>query len=307
MDNGILNLPRSMVAIGGSILTGGSASLQAPLTVTAPSATAVPLTLQLASGQTADAFDIKNSAGTVLAKVDSSGNILQNATASSTSSPSLIGVYTWGAGNAARWQFGDAWTAIQNANANDMQIYSYWGMELRGGRQNLSAAPTFAQITNVGVSIINEVAASTAVVVKGAASQTADLQQWVNSSSTVLTSIDKLGRLSAPNVEAVTATMGAAAGTTPPAAVVTGCNDVRGTLTFGTGTTPGTGTLITVTFPTAFAAAPTATISPANSATQALGLYIVSTSTTTLVVGCATAPAASQGNTTYALSYHCFG
>jgi hypothetical protein len=41
----------------------------------------VPLTIKLASGQTANAMEIKDSAGTVIGSIDSSGQLVQSATA----------------------------------------------------------------------------------------------------------------------------------------------------------------------------------------------------------------------------------
>ncbi len=106
--------------------------------------------------------------------------------------------------------------------------------------------------------------------------------------------------------------MGTAAGTTPPAPVVpTGTNDDSGYITFGTGTTPTTGILLTITFNVAWVVpgggAPHAVVSPDNAATQALGLYITNISPTAFSVACAVAPAASQGNTVYAVSYQVRG
>jgi hypothetical protein len=106
---------------------------------------------------------------------------------------------------------------------------------------------------------------------------------------------------------APTATAGAAAGTTPPAPVVSATAvDQRGTLTFGTGTTPGAGAQAAVVFARPFTS-PVVTLTPGNAATAALGLYVTSVSGTGFMIACATAPAGSQAATTYAVSWHVLG
>lgn len=102
---------------------------------------------------------------------------------------------------------------------------------------------------------------------------------------------------------AVTAAAGANAGTSPPAPVLTNATDVAGQITFGTGTSPAAGAQAVITFNTAYTNAPKVTITPINSASAALNLYVTST-TTNFTVSCVNAPSASQANTTYGFNYH---
>lgn len=95
---------------------------------------------------------------------------------------------------------------------------------------------------------------------------------------------------------------GAAACTTPTVSV--SGTDTSGTITVTTGTGCGaTGKLATVTFSSAFGAAPRITMTPAGASGAALQAYVDSatTSTTTFDLGTATAPANS---TTYKWYYH---
>lgn len=104
---------------------------------------------------------------------------------------------------------------------------------------------------------------------------------------------------------APTAAAGTNAGTAPPAPVVTaGATDVRGNMTFGTGTSAAAGNMVAVTFAAAFSAAPSAVIlTPGNAATAALQLCVVSITTTGFTVACNVAPANSQANTVYVFDY----
>lgn len=105
------------------------------------------------------------------------------------------------------------------------------------------------------------------------------------------------------------AVAGANAGTGPPApVVVAGSSDNGGGITFGTGTTPAAGAQVVVTFAASYGVNPPGiAIVPGNTATQALGLYLSALAGTGFTVSCATAPAASQANTTYAFDWVTIG
>lgn len=105
-----------------------------------------------------------------------------------------------------------------------------------------------------------------------------------------------------------TGTAGAGAGTTPPSPVIaTGSVDARGSVTGGTGTSPATGALITITFGQAYASAPVVTITPTNAAAAALQPYITGVSTTGFTIALGVAPSASQANTTYGFNWQVIG
>jgi len=113
------------------------------------------------------------------------------------------------------------------------------------------------------------------------------------------------GHLLSTLLNPLTAAAGANAGTGPPAPVVSGATDRRGTVTFGTGTTPAAGAMVVLTFLSAYAAAPaTIHLTPRNAATAALGVaYATAITANGFTISVPTAPAASQANTTYAYSY----
>lgn len=88
--------------------------------------------------------------------------------------------------------------------------------------------------------------------------------------------------------------IGAAAGTGASVGAITG-NDISGRVVLNTGTSPGTGTLCTVTFNTPYAAA--AKNIGANQASATGGvvdLYTTSITASSFVIGCSDAPAASS-------------
>lgn len=112
---------------------------------------------------------------------------------SSTGTPRILGFSDLSAGEAGRFQFGDAFNAIQNANGNAMDIIAFNSLRLFGN--NGGAPPSFSTESNIGVQVVNTAVANPAFVISGASSQTADLFQLRNNSGTVLSLFDDLGNL----------------------------------------------------------------------------------------------------------------
>lgn len=108
------------------------------------------------------------------------------------------------------------------------------------------------------------------------------------------------------NFAAPTIAAGANAGTSPPSPVLSaGSTDGRGGITFGTGTTPAAGIMVTITFgqPLPAGRVPYVSLDPNNAATAPLATYIANASNTGFSIALASAPAASQANTVYAIHY----
>ncbi len=104
----------------------------------------------------------------------------------------------------------------------------------------------------------------------------------------------------------VTAAAGAGAGTTPPAPVVgttPAATMIRGTVTWGTGTTTSAAAQIAVTYGSTFPSTPVVTFCPTTTATGTLETFLTSVGTTGFTISCVVAPTQSQGNTVYGISY----
>jgi hypothetical protein len=71
----------------------------------------------------------------------------------------------------------------------------------------------------------------------------------------------------------------------------------------GTGTTPGTGSQVTITFATAFVNTPVIVISPVNQATALLQPSVSSAGPSSFNIAFAVAPAASQATGTYVVNF----
>lgn len=105
-----------------------------------------------------------------------------------------------------------------------------------------------------------------------------------------------------------TAVAGAQAGAGPPAPVViAGSTDVRGRLTFGTGTAPAAGAMAVVTFAVAYAAAPFVFVNARSGVTLNTGAYFGGSTTTGFTVSLSTTPLGSQGSGVYDIQWVTIG
>jgi hypothetical protein len=101
------------------------------------------------------------------------------------------------------------------------------------------------------------------------------------------------------------AAAGANNGGSPPApTVVAGSTDGRGSVQFGSGTTPAIGEQVVITFAGPYSSAPVVSLSGGNAATDALSaLYPAQVTTTGFRVRSTVAPSASQGGATFLVQY----
>jgi hypothetical protein len=130
------------------------------------------------------------------------GDLFLSVTGSSTASPRTMGMNNFNTGTAARFQFGDPLNSIQASHGGRMAMQSYWGIEIYGGRQNgttplgfTSGATTDASLLVAGTVIANPV-----LITIGASGQTGDLQQWRNSSGSVLSYVTSAGVIGASEI-----------------------------------------------------------------------------------------------------------
>jgi hypothetical protein len=110
--------------------------------------------------------------------------------------------------------------------------------------------------------------------------------------------------LAAPALAALSANGGSPPA---PASSSTTCQDSRGRVRFGSGTSPSAGAQVSVTFSKAYSSTPTIVLIASNAATAALNPYVDSPTTTGFNIALGTAPTASQANTTYIVGYIVIG
>ena len=126
--------------------------------------------------------------------IDDSGNLSLSTNGSSFASPRTIGFSDLSSGEAGRVQFGDSANGWQNGFGQAMQMWAYHSIIVMGDRSS-GTPPSFETTSNIGLIVRNTTAGSVALVVDGATSQTANLQQWRNSSGTVLAHVDTSGNV----------------------------------------------------------------------------------------------------------------
>lgn len=337
-----------------------SPTAQAPLSLLNALASAVPLTVKGASGQSSDLTQWQDPTAAVKAAITSDGRLQLNAASTGTSVIQGAAIVSISANstfsevlrvNPASVALNQPLTGfggkdrivnpadtthsvivrsnasqsaspfiVQNSTPSNILSVGLAGDVVAGGSVRattqlggtgiMDGGFTYTHISlSTTDTIVNPASASgIALRIRGAASQTGDLLRVENNTPTTLASFDNLGRLGFPGVEAITASAGANAGTSPPTPALQGtCNDVRGFVSFGTGTSTSAGILCHVTFATAYAATPNVVITPTNNVSAALQLYVTNVSTTGFDVGAQVAPAASQVNTVYGFQYATIG
>lgn len=122
------------------------------------------------------------------------GDIEISTDGSNTSNPRRVGFTDLSSGEAMRVTFGDDANALQSQYGGALDLYAFHTIRLMGNRASLSA-PSYSFTSNVGVQVINTVAAEAALAIDGASAQTGDLLQLRNNSGTPLTVFDNVGNL----------------------------------------------------------------------------------------------------------------
>lgn len=183
---------------------GGGSYKNSGLITVNPANNIVPLVIAGVSGQTSNLQEWKNSSGTVLSRVSSNGKILvtgdnldnfQSIGSSNTLYNGFTTTTNTGSGSYVMGTAGSAETLFNVANA----FYIYDGIAgvmrfkiMSTGLVGINSYSPAAQLQ------INSSSASTiGLIVKGSASQTANIQEWQNSAGTVLASIASTGQINA--------------------------------------------------------------------------------------------------------------
>jgi len=181
----------------------GKVSTSGGSTITASGAGVIPLIAKGAASQTANLQEWQNSAGTVLAKVNSYGDLY------STSGRIFRGSTDLGANLNILNEFGSKGIVVRQESGGTANLQE-WQNSAGSVRLAVSSYGTLNSYTEsifnntlngTGTSVLIKTnnAAGKPLVIQGAASQTANLQEWQNSAGTVLAKINSSGYFSLPN------------------------------------------------------------------------------------------------------------
>jgi hypothetical protein len=200
----------SRFAYFGSVQTAGLSN--AVVSVVPTSATNIPVAIRGAASQSADLLQIQNSSGGTVTRVDSngaiaSGNTILGQITSIPASTATKGLVIRGASGQSANLF-----EIQNSTpttlvsvGNDGAIthnafYQNFNNMLTSGRM---AIGTSSLPSGVQLGVYSGGTANKGLVVQGIASQSANLQEWQNSGSTVIARVSSAGLIrSADNIQA---------------------------------------------------------------------------------------------------------
>lgn len=198
---------RAYIMPGGYLRVRTSDTSSASIVAGPASTTQTPLIVEGLASQTGDLQIWRNSAGSALAKISSSGElstpvlyvntssyltarvqIVPNAT---TESGILIRGIASQTADLQQWQ---------NSAGTSVALITASGRFATSIISNVANTGTYIDTGANAINMIQRSASTVAVVVRGAATQTADLQQWQDSTSTVLVNITSAGQLNAPNI-----------------------------------------------------------------------------------------------------------
>jgi hypothetical protein len=157
-------------------------------TITPSAATIVPVGIKGFAAQTADLTQWKSSAGTVLSRINSFGNLQVGNGAHPAGTWASVSV------NAAT----DVGVSIRGAAAQSANLQQWQGStggilaRVSGAGRISTGGTDLTSVAQLGVTA--DAAGTIGQVVRAAAAQTADIQQWQNSAGSVLLSINPAGR-----------------------------------------------------------------------------------------------------------------
>ena len=207
-----------------TITAGNANDAPAALNAFPQSASLVGLVVKGLASQTGNLQQWQDSTGAVLSRVTASGSYLTSAriSAGSTtvatgninsyiSSASLVGILVQGAAsqtaNLQEWQ-DSAGTVIASVSSSGAFISNssfLTGGTLRGTGSLIVGGTT--GISSVRASIYTNSTTTVGLVIQGAASQTANLQEWQNSSGTVLANITPAGKIAMKHINGISGDM----------------------------------------------------------------------------------------------------
>jgi hypothetical protein len=151
---------------GGQFALGGVNTYSASLSITPLSTSTLGQVIRANASQTADLQQWQDSTGAVLAEIMSNGSLFVNSTGTSNDP-----------------------ITIQRASATRFKVDPY-GNVFAGA---LTAGNVVTSIAGTTAGIYTTSASNIGLIIRGATSQTANLQEWQNSSGTVLVSVSPLG------------------------------------------------------------------------------------------------------------------
>jgi hypothetical protein len=258
-----------------------------PEVITAPSATTVPLTIKAAPSQSANLTEWQDSSGAVKAFINSVGNLrvanfisdlaatgpyldlgatsLQVNARTNTNVGFVVKGASAQAANLQEWQDNanairlavDAAGTLGNPNgATTIKLASAQNFRVWAGSAGSVVHLSTSGNADTGLVQVGRSTSGPTLLAQGVSGLTGDIQQWQDSTTAVLASIDSIGtlqgrylELSGAGTPGVTAL--AAAGTGATASMVAGSTDTRGTINLTTGTGATGGDQLTFTFATA--------------------------------------------------------
>ena len=196
--------PRVVTQTWQDFTSGNSANYGGRVNIDTSTTTAIGMVIRGVASQTANLQEWQNSSGTALSYITKDGTLdLRNTSASSltNSNSGTVGpkIDLWGGQYGIGLESGRTTAFFPSSGGFSFRKDSSSGTSIVDiPYSGLVGFNKFAQ-TSAQVWINNSTAANIGLIVQGAASQTADLQQWQNNAGTTLSKVDASGNITAPS------------------------------------------------------------------------------------------------------------
>ena len=175
-----------------------------PVSITSVLPATVTLSVQAALGQSANIFEVKNSSGAIKAQINNNGQLTANGLVNIPTND-YFGYSTYlNTGNSGWIGLGVRGVASQTADylqiqnsAGSVRAYISAGAVIGTavGFANLANTGTYLDTSTNTMTFIQRVAATPVLAVRGAVSQTGNLQEWQLSDGTIRSRVDSAGTI----------------------------------------------------------------------------------------------------------------
>lgn len=158
--------------------------------------TNIPLIVKGMTGQTGNLTEWRDVNDAIVASISAAGDHVVSLAGSSYATPRLFGVTAIATGQAIRWAMSTS-DGVQAGHGQRTQMFGYHGIMLSGAR-GAAGYPSFVAgggTADPSVTVQTITPTSVALVVQGAASQSADMQQWWDSAGVLKAAVTYNGRI----------------------------------------------------------------------------------------------------------------
>jgi len=190
--DGLIRTNAGVIATGNYLNSFGGAVISNTIVAVRPNASNIGLGIQAAASQTADLLRVTDSTATTLTAIKSTGEITAPLATLTATSASVVPLTVTGASG----QTANFFEVKNNSGTILTRVSSTGSIRTAAIGSNVDNLPYIAtNYDNNSVGVVIVAPAQKGLTVRGAASQTASLQEWQNSAGSILARVDSAGQI----------------------------------------------------------------------------------------------------------------